>query len=208
MTSQAPGKCPGATLSLRRFSHSPGDAPVFHRNQPAGTAQMLRRYAVANALSAFTRYLPPANWTSVPRQCDRRRRCLFEFSQLARTSMSRKPPTTLGCPPIPRSGTCRWGRERRRERDGHGSPASGRRFERRQGWRSEIKRAAPSGVSSCGEARSAFQLPERSPGACDRRRAQMRVDVDLWRIPIILLLKCLAPAAKTVYLGAVGDGVR
>ncbi len=37
---------------------APGDAPVFHRNQPAGTAQMLRRYAVANALSAFTRYLP------------------------------------------------------------------------------------------------------------------------------------------------------
>ncbi len=28
---------------------------------------------------------------------------------------------------------------------GHGRPASGRRFERRQGWRSEIKRAAPSG---------------------------------------------------------------
>jgi len=33
---------------------------------------------------------------------------------------------------------------------GHGRPASGRRFERRQGWHSEIKRPAPSGLSSCG----------------------------------------------------------
>jgi hypothetical protein len=70
--------------------------------------------------------------------------------RLALTFLSRQPATTLGRPPIPRSGTCRRGRERRRERAGHGRPASGRRFERSQGWRSEIKRAAPFGGSSCG----------------------------------------------------------
>ncbi len=65
--------------------------------------------------------------------------------RLAPTSMSRKPATTLGCPPASRGPTARRGRERRRERAGHGSPASGRRFGRSQGWRSEIKRAAPPG---------------------------------------------------------------
>ncbi len=84
--------------------------------------------------------------------------------RLAPTSMSRKPATTLGCPPASRGPTARRGRERRRERAGHGSPASGRRFERSQGWRSEIKRAAPSGVSSCGGARNASRLPERQAG--------------------------------------------
>jgi hypothetical protein len=41
------------------------------------------------------------------------------------------------------------------------SPASGRRFERRQGWRSEIKRAAPSRLSHRGRARNPSRPTER-----------------------------------------------
>ncbi len=93
--------------------------------------------------------------------------------RLAPTSMSRKPAPTLGCPPASRGPNARRGRERRRERAGHGRPASGRRFERSQGWRSEIKRAAPSRVSSCGGARNASQPLERQAGdALERHRTR------------------------------------
>ncbi len=76
--------------------------------------------------------------------------------RLAPTSMSRKPATTLGCPPASRGPNARRGRERRRERAGHGGPASGRRFERSQGWRSEIKQAAPPGCRAAVERETRF----------------------------------------------------
>ena len=74
---------------------------------------------------------------------------------------------------------------------GHGRPASGRRFERSQGWRSEIKRAAASGVSrrlGSGVAMSPNQQVARENGmsrsACTGRLSpadhSMNLNVNRW----------------------------
>ncbi len=88
--------------ALRSPELQAGNAPKCHRTRLPATAQMLRRYAVANALFAFTRARATGGHpclTALRRpwlRADRRR--------LALTSMSRQPATTLGCPPLPRSG--------------------------------------------------------------------------------------------------------
>ncbi|MEE8235404.1 MAG: hypothetical protein V3R53_01335, partial [Gammaproteobacteria bacterium] len=48
-----------ATSARRSRGNATGDAPELYRTKPQGTGQMLRRYAGANALFAFTRCLRP-----------------------------------------------------------------------------------------------------------------------------------------------------
>ncbi len=50
-----------ATSARRRRGSATGDAPQLYRTRLTASAQMLRRYAVAKALFAFTRRLRSAN---------------------------------------------------------------------------------------------------------------------------------------------------
>ena len=76
--------------------------------------------------------------------------------RLALTSLSRQPATTPGCPRSPAAGQPGGAVSVVGNEAGHGRPASGRRFERHQGWRSEIKRAAPPGCRAAVERGTRF----------------------------------------------------
>ena len=58
---------------------------------------------------------------------------------------------------------------------GQGRPASGRRFERRQGGHSEIKRAAPPGCRAAVKRETRLDYPSGRPRLGGNRRRSLRL---------------------------------
>ncbi len=99
--------------------------------------------------------------------------------RLVLTSLSRQPATTLGCPRSPAAGHPGGAVSVVGSEAGHGRPASGRRFERCHGWRSEIKRAAPPGCRAAVERGMQLGRPRAADGESAGRQGKRNVSLCL-----------------------------
>jgi len=149
-----------------RSSHSPGAAAPANKI-PDGKSGAELECPCPIACFPIPSLDKPGTTEGHPRLTALRRPWLrADRRRLALTSLSRQPATTLGCPRSPAARRPGGAVSVVGNEAGQGRPASGCRFERSQGWHSEIKRAAPPEGRAAVERGTRLGYPSRRPATC------------------------------------------